>query len=83
MLDTEQMLDSMDGDRESVVLLLDIFMKEHVGDAKRLSASLERGQYDEASLIAHSLKSVAGSFGAVRLRQRTELSSIVVNKALQ
>ncbi|RWX56704.1 Hpt domain-containing protein [Photobacterium chitinilyticum] len=72
VLDTEQMLDSMDGDRESVVLLLDIFMKEHVGDAKRLSASLERGQYDEASLIAHSLKSVAGSFGAVRLRQRTE-----------
>ncbi|GAB3519955.1 Hpt domain-containing protein [Photobacterium alginatilyticum] len=72
VLDTEQMLDSMDGDRESVVMLLEVFLKEHIDDAKRLSASLERGQCDEVSLISHSLKSVASSFGAGRLRQRAE-----------
>ncbi|MCG7586582.1 Hpt domain-containing protein [Photobacterium sp. OFAV2-7] len=72
VLDTEQMLDSMDGDRESVVMLLEIFLKEHIDDAKRLSASLERDQCDEVSLISHSLKSVASSFGAGRLRQRAE-----------
>ncbi|OLQ75266.1 hypothetical protein BIT28_10060 [Photobacterium proteolyticum] len=72
VLDTEQMLDSMDGDRESVVMLLEVFLKEHIDDAKRLSASLERGQCDEVSLISHSLKSVASSFGASRLRQRAE-----------
>ena len=72
VLDTEQMLDSMDGDRESVVMLLEIFLKEHIDDAKRLSASLERGQCDEVSLISHSLKSVASSFGAGKLRQRAE-----------
>jgi len=72
VLDTDQMLDSMDGDRESVVMLLDIFLKEHVDDAKRLSTSLEHGEQDKAGLIVHSLKSVASSFGAVRLRQRAE-----------
>ncbi|MGR5146557.1 Hpt domain-containing protein [Photobacterium alginatilyticum] len=72
VLDTEQMLDSMDGDRESVVMLLEVFLKEHIDDAKRLSASLERGQCDEVSLISHSLKSVASSFGAGKLRQRAE-----------
>lgn len=72
VLDTEQMLDSMDGDRESVVMLLEIFLKEHIDDAKRLSASLERDQCDEVSLISHSLKSVASSFGAGKLRQRAE-----------
>ncbi|MGF1730869.1 Hpt domain-containing protein [Photobacterium kasasachensis] len=72
VLDTEQMLDSMDGDRESVVMLLEVFLEEHIDDAKRLSASLERGQCDEVSLISHSLKSVASSFGAGQLRQRAE-----------
>lgn len=72
VLNTEQMLDNMDGDRESVAMLLDIFLKEHADDAKRLSESLDNGRYDDVSLIAHSLKSVASSFGAQSLRKIAE-----------
>ena len=68
VLDIPYMLDNMDGDREAVAMLLGVFLEEHCNDARRLSACIEEGQNREAGLIAHSLKSVAGSFGAEPLR---------------
>ncbi|MCW8328338.1 Hpt domain-containing protein [Photobacterium sp. SDRW27] len=69
VLDSQSLLDNMDGDWDTVAMLLEIFLKEHGDDAERFTACLSNGQSLELGLIVHSLKGIACSFGAEPLRQ--------------
>ncbi|MDR2839425.1 MAG: Hpt domain-containing protein [Azonexus sp.] len=47
--------------------LLAMFIEHHSGDIDRLRGQLAAGEHDDARLLAHSLKGVAGSIGATAL----------------
>ncbi|MGF1749399.1 Hpt domain-containing protein [Vibrio cionasavignyae] len=62
------MLNTLDGDKESVLMLLEVFISEHRDDVERLQALLEK-DIESATRIAHTLKGVSGSIYADALHQ--------------
>ncbi|PSW03610.1 Hpt domain-containing protein [Photobacterium lipolyticum] len=72
IFDVQSILDSMDGDKESVIMLLEIFIEEHSGDGEHLKNCIEQSDVDKASLLIHSLKGVASNLGAASLRSISE-----------
>ncbi|MFV0421800.1 response regulator [Oleidesulfovibrio sp.] len=50
---------------------LSIFFTEHKEDPTRLTSLIGDGQLDEAEAIAHTLKSAAGTVGAINLQEVT------------
>ncbi|MEH6531527.1 MAG: Hpt domain-containing protein [Photobacterium frigidiphilum] len=72
ILDINYILESMSGDKESVVMLLEIFREEHSADGLRLRELIEGSQIEEALRLVHNLKGVAGSLGAPRLKVESE-----------
>ncbi len=72
ILDINYILESMSGDKESVVMLLEIFREEHAADGLRLRELIEGSQIEEALCLVHNLKGVAGSLGTSRLKVESE-----------
>ncbi|MGR5298141.1 Hpt domain-containing protein [Vibrio mediterranei] len=66
-IDFSKMLNTLDGDRESMLLLLGVFVSEHAQDAERLQQHLTN-DIEQATRIAHTLKGVSGSIFADELR---------------
>ncbi|MDR9826256.1 Hpt domain-containing protein [Vibrio sp. FNV 38] len=67
-VDYEYMLDSVNGDDESVSLLLGVFVEDHEKDAEKI-AHLIAERDPDALRAAHSLKGVAASIGAMPLKE--------------
>lgn len=67
-VDYDYMLDSVNGDKESVALLLGVFVEDHKGDAQKIGDLIAQ-QDPEAMRAAHSLKGVAASIGASPLKE--------------
>ncbi|KAA8674181.1 Hpt domain-containing protein [Vibrio gigantis] len=65
-IDIEEMLETLDGDAESVELLLGVFVQDHAGDYEKFKSLLTKDE-TSAARIVHSLKGVAGSIKASRL----------------
>ncbi|MGR5179144.1 Hpt domain-containing protein [Vibrio mediterranei] len=63
----EKMLSTLDGDHESMLLLLGVFVAEHANDAEKLQHHLV-DDVELATRIAHTLKGVSGSIFAEQLR---------------
>ncbi|MGF1757406.1 Hpt domain-containing protein [Photobacterium sagamiensis] len=72
IFDVQYILDNMNGDKESVMMLLEIFLEEHSGDGESLKNCIEQSDIDKASLLIHSLKGVASSLGAASLHSISE-----------
>lgn len=66
-IDFALMLDSLGNDRESLCMLLEVFVEDHQHDVATISRLLNDAP-DEAIRKAHSLKGVGGNLGAGRLR---------------
>ncbi|MDN2669520.1 Hpt domain-containing protein [Vibrio sp. 14N.309.X.WAT.E.F5] len=65
-IDIEEMLETLDGDAESVSLLLGVFVQDHADDYAKFKSLLTKDE-TSAARIVHSLKGVAGSIKASRL----------------
>ncbi|MFA0714343.1 Hpt domain-containing protein [Vibrio splendidus] len=65
-IDIEDMLETLDGDAESVELLLGVFVQDHADDYTKFKSLLTKDK-TSAARIVHSLKGVAGSIKASRL----------------
>ncbi|MGI9919880.1 Hpt domain-containing protein [Vibrio owensii] len=67
-IDIEKMLDSLSGDEESVRMLLEVFIQDHAEDSEKLKGLIAEGKDKEhVQRVAHSLKGVSGSIGAMPL----------------
>ncbi|MGF1720234.1 Hpt domain-containing protein [Vibrio kyushuensis] len=64
----DYMLQCLNDDKESVLLLLDVFIQDHEDDAKELP-SLLKSDMEHAMRKAHSLKGVAANLGAELLKE--------------
>ena len=64
-IDIEEMLETLDGDAESVGLL-GVFVQDHADDYAKFKSLLTKDE-TSAARIVHSLKGVAGSIKASRL----------------
>ncbi|KLV03890.1 hypothetical protein ABT56_16780 [Photobacterium aquae] len=58
------LLDSMDGDRDSAAMLLEIFLDEHSDDGEVLLRLADNEEWSGVEKTLHTLKGVAGSIGA-------------------
>nr|WP_231494647.1 Hpt domain-containing protein [Vibrio anguillarum] len=67
-IDIESMLITLNGDVESVTLLLSVFIQDHQHDATELKR-LVHSDLEAAQRRAHSLKGVAGNLGCRSLKQ--------------
>ena len=67
-IDLKAMLESLGDDRESVCMLLQVFVDDHTGDTEKI-AELLHDSPEEALRKAHSLKGVGGNLGAKKLRE--------------
>ncbi|WGW01311.1 Hpt domain-containing protein [Vibrio sp. YMD68] len=63
----DHMLHSLNGDNESVLLLLDVFVQDHQTNAQDIRETQE-ADIEHAMRIAHSLKGVAGNLGVLGLK---------------
>ncbi|GAL30807.1 hypothetical protein JCM19239_270 [Vibrio variabilis] len=70
----ENMLSTLDGDQESMLLLLGVFVSEHRNDAEKLR-DLVDSDIEKATRVAHTLKGVSGSIFAEELRQSAIVQS--------
>ena len=67
-IDIEKMLDSLSDDEDSVRMLLEVFVQDHTEDGAKLRVLVTEGKdEDQAQRVAHSLKGVSGSMGAMPL----------------
>ncbi len=65
-IDITNMLESLSGDEEAVRMLLEVFIQEHSNDGTKL-CQLFHSDKEQAQRVAHSLKGVSGSLGAMPL----------------
>ncbi len=66
-IDIQQMLSSLNDDKESVKMLLRVFIEDHYEDCEKLRGQIA-SDLGAAMRTAHSLKGVAGTIGANELR---------------
>ncbi|PNH94595.1 Hpt domain-containing protein [Vibrio diazotrophicus] len=66
-IDIPQMLSSLSDDKESVKMLLRVFIEDHYEDCEKLQMQIS-SDLGAAMRTAHSLKGVAGTIGANELR---------------
>ncbi|UTT84348.1 Hpt domain-containing protein [Vibrio pelagius] len=66
VIEIEEMLETLDGDHESVILLLSVFVEDHANDFNKFM-ELKTDDTVAAARVVHSLKGVAGSIKASRL----------------
>ncbi|MDP1524713.1 MAG: PAS domain S-box protein [Rhodocyclaceae bacterium] len=82
-LDIEIGLRSLGGKRERYRQLLDKFMDQHAYDVDRIRAALSAAQLDEARRLAHGLKGVAATLGAVPLSETALAVELPLKAAIQ
>jgi signal transduction histidine kinase/HPt (histidine-containing phosphotransfer) domain-containing protein/ActR/RegA family two-component response regulator len=68
-LDVVQGVAMLQGKSAKYVDLLGRFIESHADDMARVEAKLAEGDFPAAEFIAHSLKGVSGTLGAVRLSE--------------
>ncbi|WP_348541632.1 Hpt domain-containing protein [Vibrio fluminensis] len=78
-VDFNVMLDSLDGDKESLCMLLEVFIEDHQNDVTQLTQLLNDAP-DEAMRKAHSLKGVGGNLGAFQLRDIASKIEIAIQQ---
>lgn len=77
------MLSSLNGDVESVCMLLEVFVADHVNDVEEIERLLMESP-EEAQRKAHSLKGVGGNLGAAQLKEAaTKVESAIQNEITQ
>jgi len=69
-VDLVQLYERLDQDHEVALVLMDLFVEEHQDDATRLEALMQQQQRQEAVLLLHTLKGVAGNLAAETLKRR-------------
>lgn len=72
VFDTEYLLDTMDGDRDMVTMLLEVFVDEHLDDGHKIVKALQAGDLDQVQMISHSLKGVSASLGTEQIHALAE-----------
>ncbi len=82
-LDIEIGLHSLGGKRKRYRQLLDKFMDQHTYDVDRIRTALSAVQLDEARRLAHGLKGVAATLGAVPLSEAARDVELPLKAALQ
>ena len=81
-VDIDFMLQALDDDKESVLLLLNVFIDDHKDDANKLSELLQ-SDTDHAMRVAHSLKGVSANLGAKPLNEiSTQIEFEIKNKII-
>lgn len=78
-LDFETGLKVMRWDEEKYIALLQMYLRHHVDDIKKLRQSLETGDTQQADLLSHTIKGVAATLGAYRLQH----AATVFNQAIR
>ncbi|RTZ14127.1 Hpt domain-containing protein [Vibrio aquaticus] len=76
-IDFDKMLESLNQDKESVCMLLEVFVEDHTGDVERITQLLTDSP-EEAERRAHSLKGVGGNLGASKLREAASQVEIAI-----
>ena len=72
VFDSEYLLDTMDGDRDMVTMLLEVFVDEHLDDGHKIVKALQAGDFDQVQMISHSLKGVSASLGTEQIHALAE-----------
>ncbi|MEF1291288.1 Hpt domain-containing protein, partial [Vibrio sp. M260118] len=67
-IDFEKMIESLNNDTESVCMLLEVFIEDHLEDGEKIEQLLT-SEPETAQRKAHSLKGVGGNLGATKLRE--------------
>lgn len=71
--DPARLVENLDGDRESVRIVLEAFMEELPGYIRRLEEALMRSKSaDGAYREAHALKGAAANVGALRITEHAD-----------
>lgn len=70
ILDADSAMGALGGDRNLWVRILDSFRRNQSEDVARITEACTEEDWDEARRLSHSLKSSAGSIGAVRLQAK-------------
>ncbi|MGF1735279.1 ATP-binding protein [Photobacterium satsumensis] len=73
------LLDMMDNDSAMAAQFLQMFAAEHGNDIERLESAIEQQDFEQAILVSHSLKGVAGSISATQVQH----SAMLVEKQLK
>lgn len=77
----DDMVTSLNGDIESVCMLLQVFVSDHAQDIQELRALLTESPVD-AQRKAHSLKGIGGNLGVVQLRDAAaELETAIAKES--
>ncbi|NVC63630.1 Hpt domain-containing protein [Vibrio sp. 05-20-BW147] len=66
-INVDLMMDSLSGDKESVLLLLKVFVQDHSNEHRHFLEAMQTDR-ESAQRIVHSLKGVAASLGANELK---------------
>lgn len=72
IFDSDYLLDTMDGDRDMVTMLLEVFVDEHLDDGHKIVKALQAGDFDQVQMISHSLKGVSASLGTEQIHALAE-----------
>ncbi|MGR5141449.1 Hpt domain-containing protein [Photobacterium sp. DNB23_23_1] len=72
IFDSDYLLDTMDGDRDMVIMLLEVFVDEHFDDGHKIVKALQAGDIDQVQMLSHSLKGVAASLGVEQIHALAE-----------
>lgn len=66
-------LNQLSGNRELLFKLLDKFILEYQSAPERLNAQFNEGAWQDATVLVHTLKGVAGNLGFVALHQQSKV----------
>lgn len=72
VFDSDYLLDTMDGDRDMVTMLLEVFVDEHFDDGHKIVKALQAGDIDQVQMLSHSLKGVSASLGTEQIHALAE-----------
>lgn len=77
-VDMEAGLQKAGGNQKTYLKLLHLFRDEHEKDAIKIKENLEKKDFETARRIAHTLKGIAGTIGAIQLQKSaTSLDKIL------
>ncbi|MGR5061681.1 Hpt domain-containing protein [Photobacterium sp. DNB22_13_2] len=72
VFDSDYLLDTMDGDRDMVTMLLEVFVDEHFDDGHKIVMALKTGDVDQVQMLSHRLKGVSASLGVEQINALAE-----------
>ncbi|MBY5945186.1 hybrid sensor histidine kinase/response regulator [Photobacterium rosenbergii] len=78
-IELSPLLDMMDNDHAIASQFLQMFAAEHGNDVEKLKQAIEKADFEQAILVSHSLKGVAGSVSATQVQQ----TAMTVEKQLK